>query len=627
MLKKIILSTFLLSILNAAQANTHVLVAEDAIKEGAPLALYQNLRGHPLYPYLQYQDYKNRLSTAPAEEVAEFMHNHPYAPFSSALADQAFPQWLGQGNYRAIIRAYQPGYANQAAECRYRLAELYGGNRDKALADLDGLWEGGQIPEAACADILAQLPNNGDPQALIRKRFIRAMAGNNRQIASRLMRHLQGEALQAANIWLAIDSGSAPLADALSLRHPAWRAAILGDQIDEKAKKQTEIAAQTAFTAQNNQYFQGEPQAAGKAFNRLTRIFADGNDPRTIQAWQAIPAGEHEKSTIEQLIAYAQRIHAWHQLPAWLEQHLGKEDLDHAEIQYWLGKALEKSGNSHDAQRHYQNAARQRDLFGFLAAEKLGLPYAMNDRPIRKDPVLYGKVLSRPGAYRIKIFHHIGLSGRARQEWQYLIKDLSPEEVEQAALFAEQLQWPIVTITTLAKIKNWDALSLRFPIQHEASVRRLATRHGISPATIFAIIRKESIFQAEIKSPAGALGLMQIMPATARATADKAGIPYSGTYQLSQTETNLAIGSQYLADRLNQYGHLAYAAAAYNAGPTRASRWMSERPGMPLDEWIAQIPFNETRDYVKRVLEYEKVYEYRLGLPQRRLHSPAHPAW
>lgn len=627
MLKKILLPLVWLTPF-FAQANVqHALVAEEAIKQGASLMSYQNLRGHPLYPWLQYQDYKNRLSLTSADELAEFMHQNPYAPFSSALADQLFPQWLAQGNYRAIIRAYQSGYANQAAECRYRLAEFYSGNRDKALANIDHLWEDGKIPEAACADILAQLPSAGDNRALVLNRFTQAMRNDRKQIATGLLRHLQGDALQAASTWLAIDSGSAPLADALTLQNPGWRAAVLGDQIDKQVRKQTESVAQVAFSALNSGYFQGHDKAAGRAFNRLTRIFADASDPRTVQAWQGIPAGEHEKATIEQLVAYAQRIHAWPQLIGWLNDHLGADDLASGESQYWLGKAYEKNGDHHNAQRHYQQAAATRDFYGFLAAEKLGMPYAMNDRPVRKDSVLYGKVLSRPAAYRIKIFHHVGLVNRARQEWPYLIKDLNDEEIGQAALFADQLNWPIMAITTLAKIKNWDALALRFPIQHEAQVRRLASLHGISPATIFAIIRKESIFQAEVKSPAGALGLMQVMPATASATARKHAIPYAGTHQLTDIDTNLAIGSQYLATRLNQYGHLVYAAAAYNAGAGRVERWRSERPNLPLDEWVAQIPFNETRDYVKHVVEFEKVYEYRLGIPHRPIHSPAYPAW
>lgn len=611
----------------AASGNTHVLAAEEAVKSGAPLSQYSNLRGHPLYPWLQYHDYKNRLSLVSADELAEFMHQNPYAPFSSALADELFPQWLAQGNYRAVIRAYQSGYANQAAQCRYRLAELYSGNRDKALDNIDSLFEQGKIPEAACAEILAQLPGNSSARELVLPRFTRAMHGNNRRIAHNLLRHLQGDALAAAGTWLAVDSGASPIETAMTVGDSAWRAAILGDQVDKQVRKNREAAAHTALSAHRAGYFQGHDKAAGRAFNRLTRILADAGDPRTIEAWQAIPKNEHERATIEQFTAYAQRIHAWPQLAGWLSGHLGDEDLKSGEVQYWLAKAHEKSGNRSAADTHYRNAAKTRDFYGFLAAEKLGLPYAMNDRPILKDPVLYGKIMARAPAYRIKIFRHIGLNRRAAQEWPYLIKDLSDEETAQAALFADQLNWPITAISTLAGIKNWDALALRFPVQHEARVRQLAARHGISPATIFAIIRKESIFQADVKSPAGALGLMQVMPATASATASKYGIPYTGTHQLTDIDTNLAIGSQYLATRLNQYGHLVYAAAAYNAGAGRVDRWKSERPGMPLDEWVVQIPFNETRDYVKRVVEFEKVYEYRLGIPHRPIHTPAHPAW
>ena len=120
---------------------------------------------------------------------------------------------------------------------------------------------------------------------------------------------------------------------------------------------------------------------------------------------------------------------------------------------------------------------------------------------------------------------------------------------------------------------------------------------------------------------------MQVMPATASHTAQKNGIPYSGKWQLTEPDTNLEIGSQYLADRLNEFGHLAYAAAAYNAGPARVRQWQAQFAGLPLDEWIAQIPFNETRDYVKRVLEYEKVYEYRLGLPHTSYNNGAVRLW
>ena len=219
------------------------------------------------------------------------------------------------------------------------------------------------------------------------------------------------------------------------------------NEISERRLRETlEVIASDALSAHSAGHFNGHDKAAGLAFNRLTRILADANDPRTIQAWQAIPAGEHERATIEQLIAYAQRIHAWQQLTGWLGEHLGAEDLNSGEIQYWLGKAHEKTGNSAAANSHYRKAAATRDFYGFLAAEKLGLPYAMNDRPVVKDPVLYGKVMSRAAAYRIKIFHHIGLTSRASQEWPYLVKGLNDDEIAQAALFVceranERLEW------------------------------------------------------------------------------------------------------------------------------------------------------------------------------------------
>ena len=102
------------------------------------------------------------------------------------------------------------------------------------------------------------------------------------------------------------------------------------------------------------------------------------------------------------------------------------------------------------------------------------------------------------------------------------------------------------------------------------------------------------------------------MPATASDTARKYGISYGGSGQLTNPSTNLAIGTQYLSNRLQEFRSLAVAAASYNAGPNRARQWLDKYPNLPLDEWIAQIPFNETRDYVKKVMEYEKIYDYLL---------------
>lgn len=619
MVKTIILAT-LVTLSSNLFANS-VLNAERAIANGAPLEQYRHFQGHPLYPYLQYRSYRDNLSTTPATKIVTLLKQYPDAPFAGWLAEHAFPLWLASGQYDAIIDAFNPNFADESIECEYRLALLQRGQHSKASANISDLWLSPRSIESACDPLFAQLIHqNRINQDLIIERFILAMQANNPGIGRHLSQYLQGSSLSAANTWLAIERGSQPLAQALNLQHAQLRSALLGKAIHNHARQTPDSAYNTATTALNNHLFINDKDQA-LAFNQLTRVLASKDDSRTLSAWQAIPKGEHDDNTIYDFIAYQLRRHNWQQLATSLTTSLGIDAQNKAEVLYWIGKAFEKTNQSAKAQQYYQRAASKRDFFGFLAAEKLGQNYQMNDAPIRYNRSIAHRVLSRPEAYRSRTWSRLGDNTRARQEYQALIKHLSPEELKQAAYFAHQQNWTLQTITSLSKIKYWDALTLRFPTQHQNKIYQLAKQHRLSPATIYAIIRKESIFQPQIKSPAGAIGLMQVMPATASATARKYGIPYSGSAQLSDINTNLTIGSQYLHDRLQEFGHLAYAAAAYNAGPSRAHRWLGEHPGQPLDEWIAQIPFNETRDYVKRVLEYEKVYEYLLQIPHRPIHS------
>ncbi|MDO4643364.1 MAG: transglycosylase SLT domain-containing protein [Cardiobacteriaceae bacterium] len=614
-MNKILLSLIFSSFgsISNSYAEENILDAEAAIKNGAPLSAYQHLAPHPLYPYLEYRAYSNNLESTPTATIVNFLQRYPSDPFSTALANKAFPNWLSQGNNDAIIAAYSPDYADEKLQCQYRLALLNTGKTGEAAQIDDTLWQSDKSLNADCNALFDRLAHQGQiDKTHISTRFMLAMDNNNALIASYLAGGLTGSAAQAAQTWMDIDQNRLPIEAAYSLNDPDWRSALLAQQFNKRLKKDPSVILAQASNAAALGYI-SRPKDAGKIYNRLLRLLADNDDPHTLTIWEAIPAGEHEDNTIFDLIAYDLRRQDWRGLYNHLNK-LGAEAQEKGEIQYWLGKAAEKNGDRAAADNHYRRAASKRDFFGFLAAEKLGQAPQFNDHPIRRDQH-YASVVGRPAAYRARIWRNIGDNNRANQEWQALLKNLTPAENAQAALYASEIGWTIQAVTTLSKGKNWDALAQRFPTAYEDRIIQLASRHGISPAKIFAIIRKESIFQPAIASKAGAVGLMQVMPATASATAQRNGIPYSGKWQLTEPETNLEIGSQYLADRLNEFGHLAYAAAAYNAGPSRVYQWRNDYPGLPLDEWIAQIPFNETRDYVKRVLEYEKVYEYRLGLP------------
>jgi soluble lytic murein transglycosylase len=157
-----------------------------------------------------------------------------------------------------------------------------------------------------------------------------------------------------------------------------------------------------------------------------------------------------------------------------------------------------------------------------------------------------------------------------------------------------------------------DVLRVIFPAEYLQELQGSARRRGLNPFLVLALAAQESTFDAGITSSAGAIGLMQIMPATGRMVARELGIKPFTTRRLTDPEVNMAIGTEHFADLMERFGHAAYALAGYNAGSHRVVKWKADSPGLPIDEWIDDIPFPETQNYVKRILgtaeDYRRLY-------------------
>jgi soluble lytic murein transglycosylase len=166
---------------------------------------------------------------------------------------------------------------------------------------------------------------------------------------------------------------------------------------------------------------------------------------------------------------------------------------------------------------------------------------------------------------------------------------------------------------------------LRFPLEHVEDINRYADEYQLDPGHVLAVIRTESAFNKDARSGAGARGLMQLMPATGRITARQHRIPLPGSSHLYEPDRNIRIGSAYLKQVMDQYdSNVVLASAAYNAGPHRVARWLPEQEKQPAENWIAAIPFDETRKYVQRILAYTAIYDWRMERPVTSLeqHMP-----
>jgi soluble lytic murein transglycosylase len=202
------------------------------------------------------------------------------------------------------------------------------------------------------------------------------------------------------------------------------------------------------------------------------------------------------------------------------------------------------------------------------------------------------------------------LQNEANLEWRFAIDSLTPTQQAQAVRLASSWGWHLQAIAAAARLGLFNDYELLYPRPYDADVRRAAGMTGLPPALIYAIIRQESLYRADAASSAGALGLMQLLPSTAKATARRAGLPAPTRSSLLQPSVNVPLGSSFLRNLLQSAeGQWPLAIAGYNAGPGAARRWLAESP-VETDVWVENIPFNETRAYVQRVHWHSLVFDW-----------------
>ena len=304
----------------------------------------------------------------------------------------------------------------------------------------------------------------------------------------------------------------------------------------------------------------------------------------------------------------------------WLQVLQGIDALSESEQRdaawvYWKARALDAlAGASSDAEARRAQArellrslAGKLTFYGKLATEDLGQAIVLPAPPAPPSAEERAAAAANPGLTRALQLIAIGLRSEGVREWNFSLRGMNDRELLAAAQRACEREVWDRCINTSDRTRTEVDLAQRFPLPYRTQVVARAREIGLDPAYVYGLIRQESRFIMDARSGAGASGLMQIMPATARWTAKKTGIAYSAD-MLNDRDVNLKLGTSYLKLVLDDFdGSQALAAAAYNAGPSRPRRWR-DGPLLEVAAWAENIPFPETRDYVKKVLSNATVY-------------------
>ncbi len=286
---------------------------------------------------------------------------------------------------------------------------------------------------------------------------------------------------------------------------------------------------------------------------------------------------------------------------------------------YWRARlqlSQAPAGTAGEAQRQQARAALQAianplHFYGQLAAEDLGLTLPLPPAPAPLTPHERGVAFAHGGLNRALALISLGLRNEGVREWNFSLRGMSDRELLAAAQLACDREVWDRCINSSERTRSEIDLSQRFPQPLAKELGAKAAEAGLDLPYVYGLIRQESRFIQDARSHVGASGLMQVMPATAKWTARKLGVDYRPEF-LTDRDFNLRIGTGYLKLVLDDFGGaMPLAAAAYNAGPNRPRRW---REGQVLDAslWTENVPFNETRDYVKKVLSNAVVYGHLL---------------
>lgn len=316
---------------------------------------------------------------------------------------------------------------------------------------------------------------------------------------------------------------------------------------------------------------------------------------------------------------------------------------------YWLGRYAEREGNPAHARSFYHKAANRYPMtyFGMAAAqrlEKMGagpenpaaflekIPPAPPLRPVDEPlPVAAQERWARAQALRV-----IGFDASAEMELKFAFYATSAPRLMLEAARAAFEQGRFGTGMAYARnaVTNFEAREIGdlpmaawrvlYPLPYEAAVRHESAANGLDPAFVAGLIRQESAFQANAVSQANAIGLMQLLPKTAKLLARQARVRYSRN-KLFEPEYNIKLGTLYLKGLLNSTGGPEQALAAYNAGEDRIASWSAERKFEEIAELVESIPFTETREYVQIVLRNAGAYRMIYGTgsePAEQGHLP-----
>lgn len=583
--------------------------------DSARVAAYaQRLQGHLLEPYAAYYQLRPQIenAVASADAVKKFLFRYQDTPLAARLQGE-WLKTLGKTQQWDLFAEAYPALINRDTELTcYSLEQRLAGGDASAFNEVRPLWFSARdLPESCTAvfDTLAAAGVLTVEDVWTRLRL--ALEAGNVGVAKRINQYLpDNQALKERSLTAATENPLRYLEKHRNeVKTRADREIALFAMLRLTRSGPDQAYAywpriSERFSEAEHSYFMAQlaDQAARRLNPRALGWFmeaAGSGKPAPLSdaqlGWKtraALRAGDWELvlDTIEAMSVPEQQAGVW---------------------RYWKARALKAGGKTVEANAILAPLSIEHNFYGQLAEEELGVTIGAPAESHKATAEEIAAIERLPGIRRALTLYRLNLRTEAAREWAWVIRDFDDPRLLAAAEVARRNGIYDRAIHTADKTVQHHDFSLRFLAPHRDALRELSRQQELDEAWVYGLIRQESRFVSDARSSAGAMGLMQLMPGTAKWVAKKLGMKkYQKT--LVEVDTNLTLGTYYLKHVLTLSDSQLLASAAYNAGPGRARQWRDEKP-LEGAIYAETIPFTETRDYVKKVLSNSMYYARTFG--------------
>lgn len=582
--------------------------------EASYLSARQLLKTYPLLPYLEYEYLSRRFDEYPSDKISRFLARYP----DTFIAQRMYVRWLNhlgaEQQWALFDRFYQAEKTNDGHQCylmERRLAQTE--QSQVILSQFSLFWLKPYSLPSECDRLLARWQQAGFlNNDLAWQRFQASFADNNLSLARYLVRYLKGEQQVLADQLLNIQRDSAIWLARLQQDNINLNSAVLNRLLRQLSRNGHHLIV-ADIVRHKAHWFTADDLVELQQVSawHLARISGD-----VANHWLTQVDAGHQPRLTETQLRYAMQEKNWLLYQKLFNRH-HDQVANNDEWLYWYAIA-QKHTELLDSNEWYtpdvimKRLASRRSFYGFLAAELQQTPISLQSEAPKVSAedlaVMQKKLAISTELYAINEL------AMANREWFYITRHFTESQWQQAGLVAHAIQWHDKTIQAFAKAKQWHAIDERFPLAWQELFFQHAQKNAIEQSWLLAMARQESGFSPRAQSPVGALGVLQLMPDTAKQVAKRLDTRYDAS-RLFEPDYNISLGSRYLKEMLSRFdNNYILATAAYNAGPHRVNAWLKERP-LTKDwvHWVATIPFPETRDYVKNILTYSRIYQVRLG--------------